>query len=103
MSKQHCLCCGEPLGKRGVCDFCLRLYRPEIKAEIDILHKENTQLKQNIVHARKELCIPDEEDETFLKGIEGVNFRIIELLNEIKNLEYMVHELERTTRPTPPA
>lgn len=101
MSHQHCLCCGEPLEKRGVCDFCLRLYRPEIKAEFNILNRENAQLKQEIAHARKELWMPDEEDETFLQGVEGVHFRIIGLLNEVKNLEYRLQQLEHTTPPAP--
>ena len=71
--------------------------------EIAQLEKENKRLKEEITTARKELWMPDEEDETFLQGVEGVHFRIIGLLNEVKNLEYRVRELERTPPPATPA
>ena len=64
---------------------------------------ENSRFRQEIAHARKELWMLDEEDETFLQGVEGVHFRIIGLLNEVKNLEYRLRQLERPTPPTPAA
>ena len=63
---------------------------------------ENSRFRQEIAHARKELWMLGEEDETFLAGVEGVRLRIIGLLNEVKNLEYRLARLEQATSPSPP-
>ena len=100
MSHQHCLCCGDPLEKRGVCDFCLRLYRPELTSERERIVTDNARLKQDIDHARQQLWMLDEEDETFRDGVEGVRYRILGLRNEIKELELTLREATYLAPPS---